>query len=175
MSHELVSISVLIFCCQKNKLRRLQPLEKKKKKNQKSKIFSLFFPQRRYEEFFGCHWRRSNPDTTLLFFSIFFQHDFNFPALLVGGFIYPQRASGQAVFKGVHPSPPRYVPLFFSLCEKKAKNMTCLKFDSISTRYRRKLKNTNFSTTKNMKKTLFPIKAKIGGGLAEDPLLEDRY
>ena len=41
-----------------------------------------------------------------------FQRHFYFPALRMGGF-YPQRASGKAGVTGVHPSPPRYVPLFF--------------------------------------------------------------
>ena len=36
-------------------------------------------------------------------------------SLTLGRFLrfYPQRSSGQAVVTGVHPSPPRYAPLFF--------------------------------------------------------------
>ena len=58
----------------------------------------------------GCHKLRK-PRTFLFFY--FFQHRFYFPALLEGVF-YPQQASGQAVARGVHPSPPRYVPLLFA-------------------------------------------------------------
>ena len=51
----------------------------------------------------ACNLVKHLPLSHLLFY--FFQHHVGFPALLVGGF-YPQRASGQAVVTGVHPSPP---------------------------------------------------------------------